>query len=121
MARQDIGGLFSVNGNVTGQDGRVRQFRLPVTNPFPRLDRRSMLTKGRQGAASPNLLRTGAVLLDAQSVSLPEMTTDLAGIAAGYAVENVKRDRVDAQPWSRVGLGQLMGRMLGQGGEAVRP
>jgi hypothetical protein len=44
------------------------------------------------------------------------MATDVMGVAAGYAVENVKRDRSSDRPW----LGQLMGRVLGSHHRAAR-
>jgi hypothetical protein len=119
MERKDIAGLFSVNGSLTNLDGGARQLQLPTLNPFPKLARVKVHSSG--GVTAPVTTRTGAVLADARAFALPEMTTDLLDVAAGFAVENVKRDRVESRPWSRVGLGLLVGRVLGQGPRAGRP
>jgi hypothetical protein len=120
MARKDMAGLFSVNGSLTNLDGGERQLRLPTMSSFPQLARTNVRDRsGNIGVPAP--VRAGAVLIDARAASLPEMTTDVMDLAASFAVENVKRDRVKSRPWSRVGLGQLVGRMLGQSQRAARP
>ena len=40
MARQDIAGLFSVNGSVTSLGSGSRPMRLPTMNQFPKLNQR---------------------------------------------------------------------------------
>jgi hypothetical protein len=119
MARKDMAGLFSVNGSLTSFDGGTRQLRLPAMNPFPKLTQTNVRTQA--GASAGMVLRRGgAVLIDARSASVPEMTTDVLDLAASFAVENVKRDRFELRPWSCVGLAQLVGKMLGQSRRAVR-
>ncbi len=118
MARKDIAGLFNVNGSLTNPDGGARQLQLPAVNPFPKLTRAKVHSSS--GIAAPATARTGALLIDTRTVSLPEMTTDVLDVAAGFAVENVKRERVELRPWSRVGLGHLVGRVLGQSQRAGR-
>jgi len=120
MARKDMADLFNVSGSVTSLDGEVRQLRLPTFNQFPKLARQ--IVRPDDGRAmAPASVRTGALRIDVRAASLPEMTTDVLDVAAGYAVENVKRDRVVVGPWSRVGWGQLWGKMLGQSQRGVRP
>jgi hypothetical protein len=120
MARKDMAGLFSVNGSLTNLDGGARQLRLPTMSPFPKLARTNVrVCSGGAAALLPR--KSGAVLIDARAASLPEMTTDVRDLATSFAVENVKRDRIESRPWSRVGLVQLVGRMLGQSQRAVRP
>jgi hypothetical protein len=54
----------------------------------------------------------GAVIIEGGLGCLPEMATDVIDVSASYAVENVKRERSGGSPWSRIGLGYLVGRML---------
>jgi hypothetical protein len=124
MANDGIMGFLNVNRSLTNLGDESRRFRLPTMNPFPKLDQR--IVRSADGGERPAVpVRTvaarSAVLIDAQVGSLPEMATDVIDVAAGYAVENVKRDRLDDRPWSRVGLGQLVGRMLGNSHRAARP
>ena len=108
MARSDIAGLFRVNRSVTTLDAETRPMRLPAVSAFPRLGAKS----------APVAARSGATLIGGLDSSLPEMTTDVLGVATGYAVENVRRDRIESRPsvW-----GQLVSRMLGSNHRAARP
>ena len=112
---QSMIGFLNVNQGLTNLNGESRQYRLPKTNPFPKLNKRI------QGpAVRCEAVGTASVPTDTQGGELPEMATDLIDLSANYAVENVKRDRKEARPWSRVGLSLLVGRMLG-GHRAARP
>jgi len=93
--------LFTVNQSVTSLNSELRSLRLPVKQQFPKLNRRVSHT----------------LVIHGEVGSLPEMTTDVLDVRAGYAVENVRRE---ARP-VRVGLGQLVGRLLGCGHRAARP
>jgi len=93
--------LFTVNQSVTSLDSELRSLRLPVKQQFPKLNRRV----------------SQALVINAPMGGLPEMTTDVLDVRAGYAVENVRRE---ARP-DRFGLGQLVGRLLGCGHRAARP
>jgi hypothetical protein len=93
--------LFTVNQSVTSLNGKLRSLRLPVKQQFPKLNRRV----------------SHALVINGDAGSLPEMTTDVLDVRAGYAVENVRRE---ARP-VRVGLGQLVGRLLGCSHRAARP
>ena len=59
------------------------------------------------------VVRNGGVALSGDLSVLPEMASDVLGVDAGYAVENVKRDRLEARPAAKIGFAQLVGRMLG--------
>ncbi|HVM62151.1 MAG TPA: hypothetical protein VMV72_14910 [Verrucomicrobiae bacterium] len=121
MSQQGIMNFLSVNRSLTNQGGELRQFRLPRMNPFPKLDGRivrSTSSDGEQRLASRPVAR-GTVIIEGGFGCLPEMATDVIDSSASYAVENVKRERSDGAPWSRVGFGHLVGRMLG-GHRAVR-
>jgi hypothetical protein len=59
-------------------------------------------------------------MLCAAAVALPEMTTDVLGVAAGYAVENVRRDRGEIR-FARPGFWHWIVRLLGYGHRAARP
>ncbi|MCG3147615.1 MAG: hypothetical protein PCFJNLEI_01055 [Verrucomicrobiae bacterium] len=111
MGREAIAGLFNVNRSVTNVGGEARQMRLPTMSPFPKLDQRVLRRPVQTG---------GSVMLSSESGALPEMTSDILGVDAGYAVENVKRDRLGARPAPKVGLAHLVGRMLGQAQPVVR-
>src|SRR5262245_4138155 len=104
MGRDGIAGLFNVNGSVKNLGGEARQLRLPTISPFPKLDQRVVRQPMRAG---------GAVVLSGDTGMLPEMASDVLGVDAGYAVENVKRDRHEVRPAPKVGLAHLVGRMLG--------
>ena len=106
MARRDIAGLFSVNGSVTSLGSGSRSMRLPTMNQFPKLNHRVI---------------SQSAMIEGPVGKLPEMTTDVIDVAAGYAVENVRRDRGEARMSERTGLRQLIGRMLGGGHRAARP
>lgn len=103
MRRESMVGLMNVNRSVASLADASRPLRLPAAHSFPRLNRR---------------ICPPAVLC-ATAVALPEMTTDVLGVATGYAVENVKRDRGEirsAHPW----FGHWLMRMLGYGHRAAR-
>lgn len=124
MASEIVTNFLSLNRSLTNLDGESRHFRLPKMNPFPKLDSRIIRSAhgGEQNYSSPRKVAGhGAVVIEAQVGSLPEMATDVIDVAAGYAVENVKRQRTDVRPWSRVGFGHLVGRMLGTSHRAARP
>ena len=109
-----MGGMInflSLNRGLNNPGG-ARQFQLPKSSPFPKLDQR---------IAGPMAggVRTAGAVIAGQAGSLPEMAGDVIDQAAGYSVENVKREH-DTRPWSRVGLGLLVGRVLGEH-RAVRP
>ena len=115
MGREDIMSFLSVNRSLTNQGGELRQFRLPRMNPFPKLNSRIVRSTGNDGvsrSASRPVTR-GAVIIEGGCGCLPEMATDVIDISASYAVENVKRERSSSTPWSRVGFGHLIGRVLG--------
>jgi len=124
MSREIMTNFLSLNRSLTNLGGESRHFRLPKMNPFPKLDTRILRRTGggEQDYVSPRkVAQHGAVVIEAQVGSLPEMATDVIDVAAGYPVENVKRERTDLRPWSRVGFGQLVGRMLGTSHRAARP
>lgn len=110
MAR-GIVNFLSVNQGLTNLGSEGRQLRLPTTDQFPKLDQRAVR---QRVSAMP-------VVLSGETGVLPEMASDILGVDAGYAVENVKRDRQEARPASRVGLAHLVGRMLGATQPATRP
>jgi hypothetical protein len=115
MSQEGIMNFLSLNRSLTNLGGEMRQFRLPRMNPFPKLDSRIVRSSHNNGGPQ-SLSRTvarGAVIIEGGCGSLPEMATDVIDTSASYAVENVKRDRSSGAPWSRVGLGQFVGRMLG--------
>jgi len=115
MSRDGIMNFLSLNRSLTNLGGEMRQFRLPRMNPFPKLDSRIVRSSSNNGGP-PSPSRTvahGAVIIEGGFGQLPEMATDVIDISASYAVENVKRDRSSGSPWSRVGVGHLVGRMLG--------
>jgi hypothetical protein len=115
MSRDSITSFLSLNRSLTNLGGEMRQFRLPRMNPFPKLDGRivrSSTTSAVARSASCPVAR-GAVIIEGGCGCLPEMATDVMDISASYAVENVKRERSSSNPWSRIGFGHLVGRMLG--------
>jgi hypothetical protein len=115
MSQDGIMGFLSLNRSLTNQGGEMRQFQLPRMNPFPKLDSRiinSTVSNGVTRSASRPVAR-GAVIIEGGCGCLPEMATDVIDISASYTVENVKRERSSSTPWSRVGFGHLVGRMLG--------
>ena len=124
MSRDSMTSFLSLNQSLTNLGDEARHFRLPKMNPFPKLDARIVRSRtggGCRSASLRNVAARGAVVIEAQVGSLPEMATDVIDVAAGYAVENVKRERTDIRPWSRVGLRYLVGRVLGASHRAVRP
>ena len=115
MSQDGIMGFLSLNRSLTNLGGEMRQFQLPRMNPFPKLDNRIVNSTGSNGvtrSASRPVAR-GAVIIEGGHGCLPEMATDVIDISASYTVENVKRERSSSSPWSRVGFGHLVGRMLG--------
>ena len=108
MAR-GIAGFLNVNGSVKNAGDDSRQMRLPTMSAFPKLERG--VVRQSSGAKS-------SFVLGAQAGGIPEMTSDLIDVAAGYAVENVKRDRVETR--SKVGFAHLIGKMLGGSQTAAR-
>jgi hypothetical protein len=124
MGREMTTHFLRLNRSLTNLGGESRHFRLPKMNPFPKLDSRIIRSThtGEQNCAPPRKLAGhGSVVIEAQVGSLPEMATDVIDVDAGYAVENVKRERTDVRPWSRAGFGHLVGRMLGMSHRAARP
>jgi hypothetical protein len=116
MGRDGLANFLSVNGSLMSLDGPARPLRLPRTSPFPKLDGR--MIRSAHGAGRPAAQR-GAVIMVAGG-SLPEVATDVIDGAAQYAVENVKRGRAGAHPWSPAAWGQWVGRLFG-GARAARP
>jgi len=116
MGRDGIAGLFNVNRSVTNFGGESRQMRLPTMSQFPKLDHRIV----RQQASVQPVRASGAVVLSGDNGLLPEMASDVLGVDAGYAVENVKRDRGFVRPVAKVGLAHMVGRMLGSAQAAAR-
>jgi hypothetical protein len=112
---EGIVSFLSVSGSLTNQGAEMRQFRLPRMNPFPKLDSRIVRSTGTAGVQRPasRPVSRGAVIIEGGCGCLPEMATDLIDISASYAVENVKRERSCSAPWSRIGFGHLVGRVLG--------
>ncbi len=115
MSQDGIMDFLSLNKSLTNLGGEMRQFSLPRMNPFPKLDARIV-----RSANSNDVQRTvvrpvtrGTVILEGGCGHLPEMATDVIDTSVSYAVENVKRERSGKNPWSRVGWGHLVGRMLG--------
>ena len=110
MARGIMANLMNVNRSVTGLSDESRGLRLPRMNQFPKLLRPAVkVPVGLSGGQ----VSQGAVLAGKPSVVLPEMTSDVIDLSAGYAVENVKLDRNGTRGWSGLGFSQLLGRMLG--------
>ena len=107
--------FLSLNRSLTNLGGEMRQFRLPRMNPFPKLDGRIVRSANANDArlAGARTVARGAVIIEGGCGNLPEMATDVIDTSASYAVENVKRERAGSSPWSRVGFGHLVGRMLG--------
>jgi hypothetical protein len=115
MSQDGIMNFLSLNRTLTSQGGEMRQLRLPRMNPFPKLDARIVRSPNGSGArlAVPRPVARGTVIIKGGCGNLPEMATDVIDTSANYAVENVKRERSGGSPWSRVGFGHLVGRMLG--------
>ena len=115
-------GFLSLNRSLTNVGGEMRQFRLPRMNPFPKLDGRIVNSASGNGVTRSvsRPVARGAVIIEGACGSLPEMATDMIDASVGYTVENVKRERSGNTPWSRVGLGHLVGRMLGSSHRAAR-
>ncbi|MEI6084852.1 MAG: hypothetical protein WCS70_11180 [Verrucomicrobiota bacterium] len=116
MGRDGIAGLFNANRSVTNFGGEARQMRLPTMSQFPKLDQRIV----RPSASAQPMRTGGAVVLSGGGGFLPEMASDVLGVDAGYAVENVKRNRVEVQPVAKSGLAHLVGRMMGSSQAAGR-
>ena len=115
MSRDGIMDFLSLNRSLTNQGGEMRQFRLPRMNPFPKLDARVVRSDNHNGVqhSLSRPVTRGTVIIEGGYGQLPEMATDVIDAAAGYAVENVKRERSKINPWTRLGFGHLVGRMLG--------
>jgi hypothetical protein len=107
-------GFLSVNRNVRSADVGPREFRLPRMNPFPKLDRRAVRASApATTVATRNAPPRCALTVIADIGPLPEMTTDVMDASVNCPASNVKRaDARTRGPWSRCGLGQLVGRML---------
>lgn len=114
MARKDMAGLFNVNRSVTSLGGESRPMQLPTRSQFPKLNQ-----KGFRTAAIST--RDGVAVIGGLAGALPEMTTDVLDLAAGYAIENVKRDQNKPQSSMGFGWGQLVERMWGSSHRAARP
>ena len=121
MSQEGIMNFLSVNRSLTNRGGEMRQFRLPRMNPFPKLDNRIVRSTSSDDvlASASRPVGRGAVIIEGGLGCLPEMATDVIDLSVNYAVENVKRERSGNTPWSRVGFGHLVGRVLG-GHRAVR-
>lgn len=115
MSQDSVMGFLSLNRSLTNLGGEMRQFRLPRMNPFPKLDNRIVHAASSNGVtrSAPRPVARGTVIIEGGYGYLPEMATDVIDVSASYTVENVKRDRSGSNPWSRVGFGHLVGRMLG--------
>ena len=115
MSRDGIMDFLSLNRSLTNQGGEMRQLRLPRMNPFPKLDARIVRPDNHNGGLRcvSRPVTRGTVIIEGGYGCLPEMATDVIDTSAGYAVENVKRERSNTSPWSRIGFGHLVGRMLG--------
>ncbi len=107
--------FLSLNRSLTNLGGEMRQLRLPRMDPFPKLDGRIVRSDNPNGAPriAARPVARGAVIIEGGCGCLPEMATDVIDTSASYAVGNVKRERSDGSPWSRLGFGQMVGRMLG--------
>ena len=105
MARDKMAGLFNVNRSITSLASASRPLRLPTVHPFPKLNQR---------ISRPAMICPPAGVL-------PEMTTDVIDVAAGYAVQNVKRDRIEPRSTTRLSLSHLVNRVLGYSHRAARP
>jgi len=97
-------GFLSVNRSLTNLGDEARHFRLPVGRTFPKLDKRI--------AGPASVVRHGDVVIEGKTGELPEMTTDVSDLVAGYAVENVKRDRASGHS-SALRMSFWVGRILG--------
>jgi hypothetical protein len=115
MSRDGIMDFLSLNRSLTNRGGEMRQLRLPRMNPFPKLDARIVRSDNPNDAprSVSRPVTRGTVIIEGGYGRLPEMATDVIDTAASYTVENVKRDRSNMSPWSRVGFGHLVGRVLG--------
>jgi hypothetical protein len=115
MSQDGIMDFLSLNRSLTNLGGEMRQFSLPRMNPFPKLDARIVRSANSNGVQRTALrpVTRGTVIIEGGCGHLPEMATDVIDTSVSYAVENVKRERSGKNPWSRVGWGHLVGRMLG--------
>jgi hypothetical protein len=115
MSRDNVMGFLSLSRSLTNLGGEMRQFRLPRMNPFPKLDGRIIHSAGSNGVtrSASRPVAQGTVIIEGGCGCLPEMATDVIDTSASYTVENVKRERSSSNPWSRVGFGNLVGRVLG--------
>lgn len=98
-----IMGFLNVNRSLTNLGDESRQFRLPAGRVFPKLDQRI--------AGPASAARQCGTVIEGQQGALPEMATDVGGLLDGYAVENVKRDRVEGTASSKMSF--WVGRILG--------
>jgi hypothetical protein len=115
MSRNAILNYLSLSRSLSGRREQVRQFRLPRINPFPRLDStalRSAIRGEQRPVASRPVAGCGGLIAGVPGGQLPEMATDVIDTAAAYAVGNVKRERSNCRPGSRIGFGHLIGRVL---------
>jgi hypothetical protein len=102
MSSGGIMGFLSVNRSLTNLGDEARSFRLPVGKAFPKLDQRI--------AGPASVTRRCDVVIEGKTGGLPEMATDVTDLVAGYAVENVKRDRTEG---SASKMSFWVGRILG--------
>lgn len=96
--------------------GENRPFRLPITNPFPKLDQRIVpsINGHEQRPELPrNVAGRCSKILDGDLGGMPEVATDVIDQEAGYAVENVKRERSSSRVLSRGSWGLWVERVLG--------
>ncbi len=77
-------------------DGELRQFRLPTTNPFPKLDKRIASPPASSLPVRRVPSSTGvrpSLIIGRGVTQLPEMVADVIDASGGYAVENTRRER----------------------------
>jgi hypothetical protein len=109
MSQSGMTNFLSLSRSLTNVGTESRQFRLPTMPQFPKLDGSRVRAVNR----TAHTVHNGAVIQGGGTGSLPEIATDVIDMRAGYAVENVKRQRDGARLLSRSGIGIFFGRMLG--------
>jgi hypothetical protein len=88
-------------------------------NPFPKLDRDTVLATNAQRVAPRPATTTGTII--GGQGALPEMMGDVIDVSTTYAVSNVKRVEGRGRGgWGKAGLGLLMQGMT-SGHPAARP
>jgi hypothetical protein len=105
--RYGTANLMNVNQSVTSLSSEPRQMRLLVTSQFPKLAGRGVRV------ASTAMPGGRPVLVQQNTVTLPEMATDVINLSASFAVDNVKCDRPNGRRVAGVGLGRWLSAVLG--------